>query len=343
MSASRTWVYLGSFPPPYGGATKKNDALYRELSKYCNIKRIDFSLVKKRNVREAVRLVCALLSANSAFVIGISGAKTRRMLTFLLHIINPKAMARSILVVMGGVASKQIAADAAYRKAVEGYKQIFVETKGMLAELNDAGVNNASIYPNARPRIELPQRNKPLEGGRLRCVFFAQVSHEKGYDVAVDAVEILAQEGINIHCDLFGKIPDNQIGQVTNYIDNAPHCRYCGIFKGTEREIISLLSSYDLLLFPSRWHTEGVPGTLIESLIAGTPCIVPNRSYNADVIMDGHSGVVVPDPDPLLFAGAMRRIEELGLLESLSHGAREASEQYFMDKCLPTVLSCLFE
>ena len=74
-------VYLGSFPPPYGGATKKNDALFRELTKYGVVKKIDFSLIKRKSIRETARYLMALVSRDATFVVGVSGAKTRRLLT----------------------------------------------------------------------------------------------------------------------------------------------------------------------------------------------------------------------------------------------------------------------
>lgn len=334
--------YLGSFPPPYGGATKKNESLFQELSKYGKIDKIDFSLVKKKKLREIVRYAIALVSRNATFVVGVSGAKTRRMLTIFLSYANSKAMGRSVLIVMGGVASKQIAEDLTYRKAAAKYKKIFVETQGMVAELEKVGLDNVEVYPNARRRINAPQKDNHFRGGVMRCVFFAQVSHEKGYDVAVDAVEILAREGMDIACDFFGKIPENQAMLVKEKIESAPHCKYRGVFRGNEEEIVSLLSGYDLLLFPSRWYAEGVPGTLVEALIAGTPCVVPKKSYNADVITDGISGKVVDDLEPITFAKAIREMFNPALLDRLSCGAKSAAERFFMDVCAPHVARAVF-
>lgn len=335
-------VYLGSFPPPYGGATKKNDALFRELKKYGVVKKIDFSLIKRKSIRETARYLMALVSRDATFVVGVSGAKTRRLLTMFLSYVNPKAMERSLLIVMGGVASKQIAKDVAYRKAASKYRKIFVETRGMLSELEAAGLDNVEIYPNARKRITAPQRESYIGGNRLRCVFFAQVSYEKGFDVALDAVEKLADEGLDVICDFYGKIPEDQTAWVEEKISAAKHCEYLGVFKGGDEEVIAMLAKYDLLLFPSRWSTEGVPGTLVEALIAGTPCIVPRKSYNADVIADGVSGKVVDDSDPLQFAAAIRDLLDSKQLERLSNGASEAAEEYFMDVCVPKVAHELF-
>ena len=36
--------FLGAFPPTYGGVTIKNESLYQALSKYIDLKKVDFNL-----------------------------------------------------------------------------------------------------------------------------------------------------------------------------------------------------------------------------------------------------------------------------------------------------------
>ena len=55
-------VYMGAFPPGYGGVTIKNQNLYAALEKEIPIKKVDFNRVKRKDIKEAGRLVFHLLN-----------------------------------------------------------------------------------------------------------------------------------------------------------------------------------------------------------------------------------------------------------------------------------------
>lgn len=162
--------YLGAFPPSYGGVTVKNQNLYQALSGQIEIEKIDFNLIKKKNIREIIRLVRVMIGRNNRFVIGVSGKQTRKRFTQLLYYINRKAMNHSLIFLMGGTAANDIAFDPEYLKCASGYKMIYAETQGMIKTLEDAGLHNAGYYPNGRfkPKHQADVREKD---GRLRCVF----------------------------------------------------------------------------------------------------------------------------------------------------------------------------
>lgn len=104
-------VYMGAFPPGYGGVTIKNQNLYIALEKEMPIKKVDFNKVKRKNVKESIRLVFHLLNPGDRFVVGVSGKTTRKRFTQVLYYLNRKAMKKSIIMIMGGTASHDMSAD----------------------------------------------------------------------------------------------------------------------------------------------------------------------------------------------------------------------------------------
>ena len=64
-------VYIGAFPPGYGGVTVKNLNLYTAIKRHTEIDKIDLNIIKRRNVKEAIRLLLFLLNRGNRFVIGI--------------------------------------------------------------------------------------------------------------------------------------------------------------------------------------------------------------------------------------------------------------------------------
>lgn len=335
--------YCGSFPPPFGGATKKNQALFSELSKRGEIDKIDFSLVKRRDVVEAFRFARALVSKGSAFVIGVSGASTRRQLIAFLYHANHRALERSVLMLMGGVASRQIADDREYAKMVTRLKKVYVETRGMKAELEAAGLDNVGIYPNGRMKPEAIVASRPSEGP-IRCVYFAQVSQEKGVDIAIEAVEALSRRGEECRLDIYGKIPDRQRGFVESLLSRARNCTYEGVFQGSEHEIYQMLSGYDLLLFPSTHTTEGVPGTLVEAMVAGLPCVAFDLSYNGDIIKDGVTGALARgDCNGDSFSNALFSVCDRATLDRMSRAAKKEAENYYIEDYIDSIAKEIFE
>ena len=63
-----------------------------------------------------------------------------------------------------------------------------------------------------------------------------------------------------------------------------------------------------VLVLASR--SEGMPGVVIEAALAGTPAVAPDVGGMRELIADGVSGVIVPDPTPVALADAVRQVRE---------------------------------
>lgn len=333
------YFYLGAFPPGYGGVTIKNRDLYQGLSQRLPMERVDFNRIKRRGWREALRLAGALLGRRHTFVIGVAGKQTRKRFSGLLYHINRRAMNRSLLVVMGGTAARDIAADPQYRKWVAQYKKIYVETEGMRSTLAEAGLTNAALYPNGRfiPKQTLPCRENTDRP--LRCLCFSQVSREKGADIALDAVKALPQ----VELDLYGHVVPEYEADFRAALSACPNAVYQGIFKGEPEELYRLLNQYDLLLFPTRWKHEGVPGVLVEAKIAALPAVVSDVCYNAELVRDGE-GVVLPENDAAHMAQAIRALDaDRARLFGLKQGAQRSAERFFIEYYMDELVGALTE
>ena len=52
-----------------------------------------------------------------------------------------------------------------------------------------------------------------------------------------------------------------------------------------------MLKNYYALLFPTRFFTEGIPGTVIDAYAAGVPVVSARWESFADIIDDGVTGI----------------------------------------------------
>lgn len=326
-------VYMGAFPPGYGGVTIKNQNLYTALEKEIPIKKVDFNRVKRKDIKEAGRLVFHLLNPRNRFVVGVSGKITRKRFTQVLYYLNRKAMRNSIIMIMGGTASHNMSVDPEYRKCAMGYKKIYVETQSMKAEMDAAGFENVDIYPNGRFR---PQKAVELKTAdkKLRCVFFSQVQPEKGADLVLEAARMLP----NVDFSFYGNIVDDYKDIFMNRVNAQQNVSYYGVFKGSFDAVYGELSKYDVLLFPTKWDIEGVPGILVEGKIAGLAEIVSNKSYNAELVQDGVEGVVIAENTGNCLAAAIQQLaEDRDFLNSMKKGSRESSERYYIENYIESI------
>ena len=64
-------------------------------------------------------------------------------------------------------------------------------------------------------------------------------------------------------------------------------------YKGTVDfdKTVQTLKNYDLQLFPTKFKTEGIPGSVVESFFAGVPVVASRWNSFDDVIDDGVTGI----------------------------------------------------
>lgn len=319
--------YLGAFPPGYGGVTIKNLNLYTALSEKTGIVKVDFNKIKKKSIRELFLLIYALIGRHNRYVIGVSGKKTRKNFSRLLYYINRKAMNHSIIMIMGGTAAGDIANDKEYKKYATQYKRIYVETAGMQETLENAGLKNGAIYPNCRFR---PNREIKVvkNTGKLKCVFFSLVQPEKGVDLIIEAAKKLP----DVEFSFYGHIDEGYRQQFFESINALENVNYHGIFSGTSEDVYSELTRYDILLLPTKWDIEGVPGILVEAKIAGIACIVSKKSYNAEIVRNGIEGIVLENNTVDELSDAIQKLNiDRDLLRLYQKNSADSADDYYIE------------
>lgn len=173
-----------------------------------------------------------------------------------------------------------------------------------------------------------------IEATVLRCVFFSQIQPEKGADLVLEAARMLP----HVDFSFYGNIVDDYKDIFMNRVNAQQNVSYYGVFKGTIDAVYGELSKYDVLLFPTKWDIEGVPGILVEGKIAGLAEIVSNKSYNAELVRDGVEGVVIAENTGNCLAAAIQQLaEDRDFLNSMKKGSRESSEHYYIENYIESI------
>jgi len=327
-------IYIGAFPPGWGGVTIKNRDLYDALvAEGIIINKVDLHLItRQNNIREVFRLISAVLGRSNRYVIGISTGMRKRF-TKALYFLNRNSMHKSIMIVMGGTAARDMIGDPVFMRLASEYRKIFVETESMVKDLESKGMKNVALYPNCRHRSMIPYKSRK-KGNVLRCVFFSYIQPQKGVDIILD----VAEKMLSIEFVFYGNIDPTYTEKFQKRIEVLPNCSHRGIFKGSNEEVYKELKQYDLMLFPTKWETEGVPGILVEAKVAGLPCIVSNKSFNGELVLDGKEGIVLAKNNVENLMHAILKLDQdRELLQRLSDGSYQSAERFYIEHYIHTI------
>ena len=105
-------------------------------------------------------------------------------------------------------------------------------------------------------------------------------------------------------------------------------------------EINGVIWEYDLQLFPTKYRTEGFPGSILDAFYAGVPTLSAQWYSGREVINDGVDGILFEQFD---YSDMEKKLTDLcndpDLLNRLKEGARLRGEQYDGEKIVREMLS----
>ena len=290
-------TFFCELPPPFGGVTVKNKLLIDEVfSSVDNITVLDFCRIK-RNHLQFVPVFLGMVKAflrNDTIIYGF-GSYKRLLVASSIHRLfgGNKSLSKSINIIMGGAVDKEVMVNQRLGRFLNKVSINLVETKGMMASLHKMGIDNVAVFPNPKPSINACI---PIEhDGPLKCVFFSKICKGKGCDYIMSEMDDIS--GNLATLDFYGHIDNDIEDKFREYVDTHANVFYHGVFDSTQRNLYAELNKYDILLFPTTYTIEGVPGILVEAKMAGLLPIVTNVSFNSEIVGDGEEGIVIENMD----------------------------------------------
>lgn len=195
--------------------------------------------------------------------------------------------------VIGGWLPEFVKGRKGLEKALKRFDSICVETSTMKKALEGRGFSNISILPNCKALTPLtPAELVYPEEEPYRLCTFSRVMEKKGIGDAVKAVrEVNGTLGREVFTlDIYGAVDEAETGWFDSLRKDFPSSvKYAGAVAYDQS--VALLKDYFALLFPTRFFTEGVPGTVIDAYAAGIPVVASRWESFADVIEEGKTGL----------------------------------------------------
>ena len=158
--------------------------------------------------------------------------------------------------------------------------------------------------------------------GKFKVLFVGRHIERKGICYLIDSAKFLPADKFEIRIVGVGDLTEKLKQQAAKY----PHVIFTG--KLSPEDLANEYRTANVFVLPAivdhKGDTEGLGVVLIEAMELGLPIVASNVGGIPDVVVDGESGILVPEKDPEALANAFKRIaSDRSLLESLLAGTRK--------------------
>ena len=191
---------------------------------------------------------------------------------------------------------------------------------------------NVAIIPNLPPKISItPEYRKSSKTpGKLKLVFASRIARKKNL---VQAISVLKKVKGVIQFDIYGPKEDseyfNQCMQLAETLPANISVNYCGLLEHSQ--IIPTLKNYDFLFFLTQ--DENFGHIILESLLAGTPVIISNRTPWLE-LEKRKAGWDLPLENEASFQKVLKQCVEMdqNQHQSLCDGALNMAKEYLENR-----------
>ena len=177
--------------------------------------------------------------------------------------------------------------------------------------------------------------------GKFKILFVGRHIERKGICYLIEAAKYLPRDKFEIRIVGVGDLTDKLKAQAANATEarsnNGTAFEPAEIIFTGKLSPEALANEYrtaNVFTLPaivdSKGDTEGLGVVLIEAMELGLPVVASNVGGIPDVVVDGVSGILVPEKDPEALAGAYRRLAaEPELVKQLLAGAQKRIAECF--------------
>ena len=285
---------IGKFAFGYNimdGQTVKCKTIYDELVKEYGqdeISYIDTYKWKKSIIKTLFSAISSL--KNSENVIMLPAHNGVKVFGPLLDIFNKKNKTKLHYIVIGSWLLDKVNKSVFLRKNLKKFTAIYVETTKLREELILLGFKNVYKMNNYKNINILNKKDiKKFENKKiLNVCTFSRINYEKGIEDAINILNKINRKKILINLDIYGQVEEKFKEKFDELLKDNSFAKYEGVIDS--KDSVNIIKNYDLLLFPTRYKTEGIPGTIIDAYASGVPVLASKWDNYIDVVDENITG-----------------------------------------------------
>ena len=228
------------------------------------------------------------------------------------------------------------------KKRVNSLKAVLVETNTLASQLNTIGVKNCVVFKNFKHLETVDDYLiDSYEEGIIKFCYFSRVTPEKGVLDAIAAVKKLSDSGVNLVFDIFGPCSSDFEKTLVESIKGDRNIFYKGQIDAYES--VSTIKNYHYQLFPTRYATEGIPGSIIDSFFSGVPVIASKWNSCLDVLTVSYNSFIYELGDVDGLYRLLLKVSGLPYKDYLvlRKNCLRSAEEYKPSVCIKTILNLL--
>jgi glycosyltransferase involved in cell wall biosynthesis len=169
----------------------------------------------------------------------------------------------------------------------------------------------------------------------LRLIYVGTVSVQRGRDVMLDAMAILAKEHAEVHLTIIGANEEQLIfcEQRIQHLKIKDYVTVLGRISGEQVPNYLQQADFGICLWEkSPWYEFNPPTKLFEYLTAGLPVLASNIRTHTRYIQDWNNGLIFEYDKTSLAKAISSLYQHRNRIQSLKHNANAAGLQYSWNK-----------
>lgn len=224
------------------------------------------------------------------------------------------------------------------------FDRIYAETSTMMRALETKGFSNVVVIPNCKflPIISEDRMRKQFDIP-YHLVTFSRVMKQKGIEDLINVISsINCKRGKTVYLlDIYGPVdPDEQDWwrEQMKRIDQSDFIQYRGNVPADKS--VEILCDYFALVFPTKFYTEGIPGTIIDAYAAGVPVISAKWESFSDLVEDGITGLGFDFEDWSKLKEVLLRISnEPSIIINMKKACIKKAKEYLPSNVIPAIIN----
>jgi len=256
------------------------------------VKTVDTYNWKRRLLSTAIQ--CFLLVKNSENIIVLPAHNGVKTLIPLFLLINELFKRKLHYIVIGGWLPGLLRKNLKLKQKINKLDGVYVETVVLKKELNSIGLKNIFLLPNCKNLKILDNKDIVYNDNKPQKVCtISRVTAEKGIEDAIEVITNINRKAGKIVyiLDIYGPVDKSYTARFNAMMTTFPsYIKYRGVID--YGNTVDTLKDYFVLLFPTRYKTEGIPGTIIDAYAAGVPVIASNWNSAREIVIENKTGYI---------------------------------------------------
>lgn len=192
---------------------------------------------------------------------------------------------------VGGWLSDFLTKNTEIKNMLGKIENVFCETHTIKNELEEKfDFQNLDYFPNFRETSFQPTF-RAVDNEHIKIVYMGRINEGKGIlDLFEIERRLSALNTNNYTIDLYGQIQKDFEKELQMQLNASGKIQYKGVLN--PNEIYATLDKYDLMVFPTHFYTEGLPGTVLDAYLSGIPVLASNWKHAQEFIEDPKTGFI---------------------------------------------------